>query len=297
MADASSSVPPSPALPLRDPLAVMRHEMRLHEGAVPDAIAGVEVGANSQHLVADEYLLREQGFACHYRQGHGVTCHLADPGAWLRMGLFLAGSVYAAVASINGFYPLHASAVALRGRVVAFTGPSGAGKSTMVAALNRCGVALFGDDTLVLDLSCKPPLALPGHKRLKLWPDAVALAGAVPQEQVSPDYPKHYVRANGSDLQAPLPLGAIVALAQGEQLAFEELRGGARLAALDETHYTEQLYRQAHGEDAAATFARRAALAQAVPHYRLSRPFAPEGFAAMLDFVLEQLERLAAPWP
>ena len=34
-----------------------------------------------------------------------------------------------------------------------FTGPSGAGKSTLVAALAAYGLAIYADDTLVLDLS------------------------------------------------------------------------------------------------------------------------------------------------
>ena len=297
MFDASSSCPILPDRPPRDPLAVMRHEMRLREGPVPDSIGGIVVEDNRQHLDGREYLLREPGFACHYRQGEGVTCQLADETARTRMELFLSGSVHAAVACINGLYPLHASAVVLRGRAVAFTGPSGAGKSTLVAALNQQGLALFADDTLVLDISQCPPMGLPGHKRLKLWPDAVALAGAVPQEQVSPDYPKNYARTEGSDPQGILPLGAIIAMAQGDALDFEELHGGARLTALDEAHYTEQLFRLARGEDDAAAFVRRAALAQAVPHYRFTRPFARDAFPAMLDFIMEQLERLTGPWP
>ncbi len=44
--------------------------------------------------------------------------------------LWLNGSVYAAIASIHGLLPIHASAVACEGAVHAFTRPSGAGKST-----------------------------------------------------------------------------------------------------------------------------------------------------------------------
>ena len=60
------------------------------------------------------------------------------------------------------------------GEVFAFAGPSGSGKSTLIAALGQLGLPMFCDDTLVLDLG-EPDIVicLPGHKRLKLTPEAL----------------------------------------------------------------------------------------------------------------------------
>ena len=101
----------------------------------------------------------------------GITSSGASDVDLSEESLWLNGSVYSAIASINGLLPIHASAVAHDGRVFAFTGPAGAGKSTLVAALASRGLPMFCDDTLVLDLSDPERIiCLPGHKRLKLRP-------------------------------------------------------------------------------------------------------------------------------
>ena len=106
---------------------MMLRETRLGMGDVPDNIAGEPLAIGRYLLSGNEFLVRQTHFACHYRQGEGVTAWLADPAARGDMELMLAGSVRAAIACINGLFPFHASAVALNGRVFAFTGPSGAG--------------------------------------------------------------------------------------------------------------------------------------------------------------------------
>lgn len=171
------------------PMALMARETRVRHGAVADSIGGVTVAPGRNLLLGDEFLLRENGLACHYRKGEGITVQLDDPDRAGALDLFLAGSVYSAVAAINGFLPLHASAVLIDGRAVAFTGAPGAGKSTTAAALQARGFAIVADDTVVLDLSGARPMCLPGHKRLKLWPDSLALTGMAPRELVSPNTP------------------------------------------------------------------------------------------------------------
>jgi hypothetical protein len=277
-----------------DPLSMMEQESRPREGRVPRTLAdGVEV-PGEYRLVGCEFLSRGRDFAIHYRRGEGVRYELVAKDAGQDMELVLAGSVRSAIAAINGLFPLHASAVVVAGRVFAFCGPAGAGKSTLVAALNARSVPLYCDDTLLLDPACIPPLCLPGHKRLKLWPDAADLAGARTLDLVSPTYRKFYCSAGGGDVAEPLPLGGIISLEQGDDIALAPLKGGARIAALAHDHYTLHLHQLAQGYEPQDRLSWLARIGSAVPVHRFTRPFDAGQFAAWTDFLMQQLEGLCS---
>ena len=274
----------------------MALESRAAEGEVPATLAdGVAVPPGQYRLAGDEFLVRGRQFAIHYRLGMGVCFALEAATARPELELTLAGSVRAAVAAINGLFPLHASAVACGRGVVAFVGPAGHGKSTLVAALNARSVPLYCDDTLLLDPAVAPPLCLPGHKRLKLWPDAVELAQARALDLVSPAYGKYYCSVSGGDIAEALPLASIVRLEQGGELAFDPLHGGARIAALADEHYTLHLHQLAQGYAPQARLGWLGRIGGAVPVYRFTRPFTRESFAASADFMMQHLEGLGTP--
>lgn len=74
--------------------------------------------------------------------------------------------------ALRGRWLLHASAVDVGGRVVAFAGPSGAGKSTLAAHLGgKPSVARVADDVLCYGLRGSGAVAVPGFPQLKLVPD------------------------------------------------------------------------------------------------------------------------------
>lgn len=239
------------------------------------------------------FLLRERGFSICYTQAEGLYAQLDDPGQRGRMELFLDGSVHAAIASLAGLYPLHASAVTLNGHVIAFTGPAGAGKSTLCAALARRGLPFHADDTLVIDPARAPLACLPGHKRLKLWPEGLALAGLAGEELVAPDYPKYFAQAPVRARPAMLPLGALVFLEEGSQFSFAPIGGAQRFARLNDDHYTAMLRNRAGRPEAGALFARQAMLARAIPMFRLARPRDPAQFETMLDQTILALDGIA----
>ena len=279
---------------LHPAVALMARETQLREGAVPDSLEGLELLPNRHLLLGDSYLLRTaSGLDYLYRKGQGVIA--SRPAGWspAEDALWRNGSLYAAIACINGLYPIHASAVAHRGQVHAFTGPSGAGKSTLVAELARRGLPLFCDDTLVLDLSDPArPLCLPGHKRLKLCPDALALTGAEGEEQVSPDIAKYYARPAGGVVTQCLPLASLTFLEAGEPARIEPLSGAEKLLRLQDDHYTTELYLSANQPDRRARFAQLAALAGAIRIDRFVRPIDPARFA--LDAALAERHVLGA---
>lgn len=108
-------------------MALLAHETRTTLGTVPRTLGGIE--ARDTRIVISQgcVLLRvADGPGYFYRPGDGITIEPTDPRDVPEEDLWLRSSVYSAVASLNGFMPIHASAVACGGQVFAFTGPSGA---------------------------------------------------------------------------------------------------------------------------------------------------------------------------
>jgi hypothetical protein len=66
--------------------------------------------------------------------------------------IYLTGTVLAVVLMLRGHPVLHASAVEVDGKAVAFVGASGMGKSTLATAFCGQGAALITDDVLRVDL-------------------------------------------------------------------------------------------------------------------------------------------------
>lgn len=267
-------------------MALMARESRCHYAPIIRWPGGTQL-AEDRRIFADcEFALRtDSGFGFHYVPGEGVRIDRADHADPAEEELWLNGSVYAAIACLNGLYPLHASAVAHGGRVIAFTGPSGAGKSTLVAALGQRGIPLFCDDTLLLDVSDpdRPPVAMPGHKRLKLTDHALTMTGSVAGGPVGSDTGKHYVQPEAGTVTTPLPLDLLVFLEEGPEPAWLPIGGAQRFARLDDDHYTQDFYRIAQAPDPASQFALRARLANQIAMARLVRPRSAEGFAMSLD--------------
>ena len=287
---AARSLPqPHPAV------ALMARETAVREGPVSRILAGEAVPDDRWALRGEEFLFRTiEGIGLHYRRGDGITLD-CPPGIDQRtIALWLNGTLYAAIAALNGLFPFHASAVEHRGRVHAFSGSAGAGKSTLVAALGRAGFAQFCDDTLILDVSGDgPPLCLPGHKRLKLWSEGVALAGVEPGELVAEDYPKHFVEPAAGTIAEPLPLAELVFLERGDAPLVAPLAGAERIDRLQDDHYTAELWRQANNQPRPAHFATLAALARRIAMQRFVRPFDPARFAESTAFIAAHIRGTA----
>jgi len=259
---------------------MMQRETAVQYGPVPHSLSGEPLAEMSWQMLGGAFLLRGEGEHYFlYRKGDGVTVERGPDADVSEESLWLNGSVYAAVASLNGLLPIHASAVAHDGRVFAFSGPAGAGKSTLVAALGRHGLPLFCDDTLVLDLSDPERIVcLPGHKRLKLMPDAIGLTGAMPQEKVSKTVDKHYALPATGEVGVALPLGELIFLEEGPEPAIMPITGAERLVRLQDDHYTARLFDSARKFDRAAQFAHLARLARQIAMARFVRPLDRDRF-------------------
>ena len=260
---------------------MMQRETRVAYGSTPHSLSEIPLHQASWQMDGDTFLLRGEGdHYFHYRKGQGITVERGDSADLSEESLWLNGSVYSAIASINGLVPIHASAVSIEGRVFAFTGPGGAGKSTLVAALARLGLPMFCDDTLVLDLS-EPEriLCLPGHKRLKLRPDALDLTGAKREEKVSATVDKYYASPVGGSVGTALPLAELIFLEEGAEPAIEPIAGAQRFARIQDDHYTAGLFAAARRPDRRQQFAHLARLARQIRMGRFIRPRATDRFA------------------
>jgi hypothetical protein len=81
------------------------------------------------------------------------------------------------IVNLRGREALHATAIATRKGVCAFTGPAGSGKSTLAASFVLSGYPLVCDDCLALSDS-KVIKTLPAYPGLRLWEDSTRALGA-----------------------------------------------------------------------------------------------------------------------
>ncbi len=106
-----------------------------------------------------------------------VCCNASNDVSLETIRHLLIDQVLALIVNLRGREALHATAVATRKGVCAFTGPAGSGKSTLAASFVLSGYPLVCDDCLALSEG-KAITALPGYPGLRLWDDSIRALGA-----------------------------------------------------------------------------------------------------------------------
>lgn len=106
---------------------------------------------------------------------------------------YLLGPVLGFYLRLRGLVCLHASAVMLDGRCVAFLGPAGSGKSTLAAAFAAQGHAIVTEDVACLDESAGAFAVRPGYPRIRLWEDSARLLGAGTLPLLTPNWDKRFL--------------------------------------------------------------------------------------------------------
>lgn len=141
-------------------------------------------GGSSLTASADGYVWRVDG-VCEFvvdRAVRHARVHLAPDADDEQAGLFV-GSFLAKMLVLDGCCVLHASAVSLGARAVAFVGASGAGKSTVAALCCAAGARVVTDDVLRVEVSDGAGWCYGGSHELRLRPGAaevVECLGASP---------------------------------------------------------------------------------------------------------------------
>lgn len=161
--------------------------------------------------------------------------------------LFLLGSAFGALLHQRRLLPLHANAIEIGGRAVAFAGRSGAGKSTMASRFMERGYRLLADDVCVVKFdSAGQPMAQPGPPRLRLWRDAVEASGWQPGdlELAFEGQDKFVVPIHHMQTRQAVPLKRIyllAALAPGERgQRIRRLTGSAAVQGIIANTYRGQ---------------------------------------------------------
>lgn len=145
---------------------------------------------------------------------------------------YLLGPTLGFVLRLRGITCLHASAIAVDDRAIAFVGPAGAGKSSTAAAFARAGFPVLTDDVAPLRDQGTRFEVQPAYPRLRLWPDSAESLFGSPDAlpRITPTWDKRYLDLNGPRyrfMRAPRVLGAVYVL--GERIE----RDAPRIEALD----------------------------------------------------------------
>jgi hypothetical protein len=157
------------------------------------------------------------------RQGTYIGARWPETNSLAEAICYVLGPVLAFVLRLRGRVCLHASAVEIDGRAVAFVGPVGHGKSTIAAAFANRGYPVLADDIVALDDRSRQFWAIPACPRLRLRPATVkhfyGTEDALPP--LAPNLPKRALDLLERDhlfQPSPLPLGAIYVLSSGDTI-------------------------------------------------------------------------------
>lgn len=190
-------------------------------------------------MMDDGVLLTIEGVA-RYWIAEGASIGV-DPETGARdenVRLFLLGSAMGILLHQRGLLPLHANAVEVAGRAIAFVGRSGAGKSTLAGWFHDSGHRVIADDVCVVRFNAAgEPFATAGIPRLRLWKDALLASGRSPDDYRlsyagDENYEKYDVPLGKCEDAPELRLAAIYQLEEGSEFAISALNGVAAAQTL-----------------------------------------------------------------
>ena len=263
-------------------------EATVRIGTTPAALPSPIVKQTFREIAPGAFLLTVDGVA-RYLVTNGRDI-LVEPcgGSNHILGVFLTGSVFAALLQQRGVVTLHASAIGTEAGAVLFTGRSGVGKSSLLGAFVRCGYAMLADDVtgVVLDAAGRA-VALPAFPSMKLRADT--LQELAWQGKARPGREKYIVPAERFHA-APLAVRAVFALEVHE--AGVEARPVPAADAF--RWHWESIYRMGImsglGQQP-AFFPTVAVMARRVPVIRMARPAHPFRLDELADRIEEHLRK------
>lgn len=201
----------------------------------------------------------------------------------------LLGACMAVVLHQRGYLILHASAVAIEGRAIAFLGEKGWGKSTMAVSLAARGHQFVTDDVMAIDLSGDIPLVFPSFPQLKLCPDALMSMGKDPETllRVMPQVEKRQYKLEQKFSTAPLPLRSVYLLGKGEAVSIKKIPTKEQILPLLAHSYGARFGKKLLHLGEASHFVQCTQLAKKVGIYRLQRP----ADLLLLDNIVDLVEQ------
>jgi hypothetical protein len=211
------------------PLPNLRGEA---EGGIPDVL--IRLGEIPAHTDArtgltvfgSAALLNIPGVARFWiADGKSILVDPSTAASERNVRLYLLGSALGAILHQRGIFPLHANAVEISNRAVAFAGHSGAGKSTLAAWFWREGHRILSDDVCAIAPDEELHVAA-GLPRLRLWRDALDARG-LSCSDLDPSFDGEEKYDLPADVAGPTPsapLGAVYILTKREGHSEEHAR-------------------------------------------------------------------------
>ena len=291
--------------------AIALPELRRWDGApgTPDIVIAVgEVPALLPDAVLETPYLQADGEARVRYSIAGVADFLIERGERVTIApkldpaspdvrVFLLGSVFGLLCNQRGLLPLHASAVEIDGRAVAFAGASGSGKSTMAMAFHRRGFRLLADDVTPVGFDGAQVRFLPSIRSMRLWSDSVAQAGwdLAAVERCRPDLEKFSQAFDDAFVTQPLAPAALFHLRPlpdtvGDVM-LNRLHGAAAVQQVRRQAYRWRTLQRAVGKGEAMSRVIRAATG--IPrHFELMRRIAFDNLDATVDAIVQTVRAI-----
>jgi hypothetical protein len=277
--------------------AVCEPDVTVRLGKVGRPLPAITNRGSGFHMTAQEAVLFWEDVGTFLvRGGKEIIVEPAERAEERLVRLPILGAVFAVLLHQRGFLVLHASAVAVDGKAIAFLGAKGSGKSTTAATFYARGHELLADDVVALDLSgMLPPIALSGFPQFKLWPEAAAsLLGDDPEvlPPLCSGYEKRSRRVVDRFSENPLPLRGVYAISEGPDLQIKRLAPQHAILALIGNSYVARFGKQLlNGTGASSHLHQCTSLVNTIPVYSLERPNSLPSLPAVAQLVEEQLGR------
>ena len=203
----------------------------------------------------------------------------------------LLGACMAVVLHQRGYLILHASAVKINNRAVAFIGDKGWGKSTIARAFIGRGYQFVTDDVLAIDLNGDCSIVFPSFPQLKLCPDAVTAMGEDPKilSRVMPSTAKRQYKLERNFGIEPVPLQSIYLLSKAESVQIEKITASNSILPLLAHSYEARFGKKLLHLGEADHFLECSQLANRVSLYSLQRPSNISLLAQTVDLVEQHL--------
>lgn len=206
---------------------------------------------------------------------------------------YIQGPLLGLFAQLRGAPVLHACAIVLNKKAIAFAGEATIGKSTLAAVWALSGCNVLSDDVCVC-LQLDDQINVPsGCFHLRLWPESAKMLfgheDALPL--IAPPWPKRRLdlMAMGRFQTEPAPLGVIYAMEpapdENADVSIKPLHGHAALMALLKNSYG---IHRLNSAQRANELKKMSALADQIPVYRLLVPQTADRAFRIRDVILNR---------
>ena len=167
-----------PFMPLPPPPG-RASDVTVRVGVTPARLSVHSDERNQWQAAPDAFLMNVPGVARYLVTGGRDILVEPRGGNDHDVGIYLVGSVFAALLQQRGVATLHASAIATPAGAVLFAGKSGSGKSSLLATFIERGYTMLADDVtgVVLDAEGRPTV-LSAFPSMRLWADTLDKLGS-----------------------------------------------------------------------------------------------------------------------